>query len=589
MKTLITTLSTYCSTKGIFIPTKKCLFFLSFILTLFILFSCAPEDQELGAQAYYGEDPLLPYAWHLKNTGDISTFSSNTGTKGESIKALDVHDLGFTGEGVKIAVSDDGLEIAHEDLENNMLDGEHRNYALEGPPYTGNPTPQYRNRGHGTSVSGIIASVAHNGVGSRGVAYGAKIAGFSYLYSQNSAATIDQANGPFDIFNYSYGYTYCFFRFLNSNYIGQLQYGVNNLRESKGAIYVKAAGNDYHQSINQCIEGSTATQPYWGNANLDPSHTYPYMIVVGALNAQGVKSSYSVPGSSLWISAPGGEYGTTNPAIITTDLTGCHRGYSNYQNRYNAFEYGHPLNYRCNYTSIFNGTSSATPMVSGSVAVLLDANPNLTWRDVKYILAKTARKVDPQKGDSSHPSPNRDLSGHVYMQGWITNNANFNFHNWYGFGAIDLDRAVQLAQNYTPPWSSSDNFQESQWTSRTKLALSIPDQSATGVSDSVAVGTNFTIEAVQIHVKITHPYVGDLGIELTSPENTKSILMHINSNILEVNINNLLSSNAFYMEGSRGNWTLKVIDGGKGDTGTLESWKIKFFGYEIEDAPDHQE
>ena len=43
-----------------------------------------------------------------------------------------------------------------------------------------------------------------------------------------------------------------------------------------------------------------------------------------------------------------------------------------------------------------NGTSSATPVTSGSLALILEANPNLTWRDVKYIIAKTATKVDPE-------------------------------------------------------------------------------------------------------------------------------------------------------------------------------------------------
>ena len=48
-----------------------------------------------------------------------------------------------------------------------------------------------------------------------------------------------------------------------------------------------------------------------------------------------------------------------------------------------------------NYTNSMNGTSSATPVTSGSIALILEANPKLTWRDVKYILAKTATMVDP--------------------------------------------------------------------------------------------------------------------------------------------------------------------------------------------------
>ena len=42
-----------------------------------------------------------------------------------------------------------------------------------------------------------------------------------------------------------------------------------------------------------------------------------------------------------------------------------------------------------------NGTSTSVPLVAGGVALLLETEPGLTWRDVKHILAKTARRIDP--------------------------------------------------------------------------------------------------------------------------------------------------------------------------------------------------
>ena len=55
------------------------------------------------------------------------------------------------------------------------------------------------------------------------------------------------------------------------------------------------------------------------------------------------------------------------------------------------------------YTDSFNGTSAATPMVSGVVALMLQASPKLTWRDVPLILARSARQVDAQSsGWRSH-------------------------------------------------------------------------------------------------------------------------------------------------------------------------------------------
>ena len=99
------------------------------------------------------------------------------------------------------------------------------------------------------------------------------------------------------------------------------------------------------------------------------------MVVVAALNANNTASTYSSAGSSVWVSSYGGEYGTTNPAIMTVDQASCSKGYvsSNYNNS-NAFNNSsstHPENPNCNYTSTFNGTSSAAPNVSGVVALIL--------------------------------------------------------------------------------------------------------------------------------------------------------------------------------------------------------------------------
>jgi subtilisin family serine protease len=51
-----------------------------------------------------------------------------------------------------------------------------------------------------------------------------------------------------------------------------------------------------------------------------------------------------------------------------------------------------PENERYNYTASFNGTSAAAPTASGVIALMLEANPKLTFWEVKYILAKTARR-----------------------------------------------------------------------------------------------------------------------------------------------------------------------------------------------------
>ncbi|MBT5095287.1 MAG: S8 family serine peptidase [Halobacteriovoraceae bacterium] len=522
-----------------------------------------------------GPDPLEVHAWHLNNTGQ-SAFAANGGTAGEDINIGQVRAAGVNGSGVLVAVSDNGVQIAHEDLAANILNGASKNYDLAAPHF-GDPTPS-GDVGHGTMVSGIIAARGDNSLGSLGVAPNASLAGLRYIGAAvTTSIMIDQANGVFDIFNYSYGAYSCIFSPASSFLIQQLKFGSESLRGGLGSLYVKAAGNEYIGLTSDCFPNQEEEDVrfYFGNANLEEDHSYPYQVVVGALNARGTSATYSTPGSSLWLSAPGGDFGVTNPAIVTTDLMGCSLGNSKGSATANDFENGSSDNPNCNYTSTMNGTSSATPITSGVIALMLSANPNLTQRDVKFILASTASKVDPTRGVTGHPV-NSNLTGHDYQMGWITNGAGFNFHNWYGFGGVNADAAVAMAQNYnvnlgTMTESTSDSG---------TLALAVPDNSATGVSHGINIVNGKIIDAIQIELSVDHSFIGDLGVELTSPSMTKSILMNINSGISGNGITNkILLSNAFFGESSAGLWTLKIVDGAAADEGTLTNWKILVYGH----------
>lgn len=517
-------------------------------------------------------DPMSAQAWHLKNTGQ-KTFAKSGGTTGMD---LNIGNTTMTGAGVLVAVSDNGVEKDHPDLSPNFSLPFSKNYALSSPWY-GDPAPD--DSAHGTAVSGIIAAAKNNGMGSYGVATNATIAGLKYIGPAYSLSKqVDQANGNYDIFSYSYGGYSCYFDYSPSSYIAQLEYGVKNLRGGKGAIYVKAAGNEfvsYNSDCDSTLEDDEDSY-YFGNASLEEVHSYPWTIVTAAVNAFGVSSSYSTPGSSLWISAPGGEYGVNYPAILTTDLMSCDRGYAKSSSTRNDFENGGQGNTSCDYTSVMNGTSAATPMVSGVVALILQANPNLSWRDVKHILARSARKNDANRGITNHPA-GYNLTGHTYQLGWITNAAGYNFHNWYGFGMVDVTAAVAMALNYNVNLGTFKNFMSS---SSNNLNLSIPDNSATGVTHTINFSQPITIEAVQISLNVTHPWIGDLGVELTSPSGTKSILMNINSGVgVENIVDEVLLSNAFYGESGVGSWRLKIIDGQGQDTGKLNKWSVRIFGH----------
>lgn len=548
-------------------------------------------------------DPLKQYQWHLKNSGQ-NNFATNIGTSGVDLNLSQATLDGITGVGVKVAVSDSGVEILHEDLSPNIISGASRNYNLSSP-YVGDPTPTSTTDGgvgHGTAVAGIIGAKGWNSKGGRGVAPDAQLAGFLFIGATPSdAKKINQANGSFDIFNYSYGGDPISPSSVNSSYVAQLMYGVSSLRSSKGAIYIKSAGNEFEHQFNydatggqipECFNvgsGSNGICYVFGNSNLsDADNTQPYIIVTGAINAKGQRSSYSSPGSNLWIAATGGEYGNDDPAIMTTDIQGCNKGLSStLVTPQNSFENSSTLNPNCKYTSTMNGTSSAAPSLSGVVALLLQANPNLTWRDVKYILAATAIKNDPTAGITTHPG-NLNLSGHTYQQGWNQNAAGFWFHNWYGFGQVNADAAIAMAKTYSGTLGTfrETKAADSSWIySSGIINQAIPDNSAVGTTSTINVKHSYIIEGVQIKFTTTNNYLTDLGVELTSPSGTKSILLNINSGSVKnssLGYDALMLSNAFLGENSSGNWTLKVIDGASGGTGNLTNWQINIFGHSSE-------
>jgi len=218
---------------------------------------------------------------------------------------------------------------------------------------------------------------------------------------------------------------------------------------------------------------------------------------------------------------------------------------------------------------------------TGAVALLLEANPNLTWRDVKYILAKTAVPMNyVTTGGISHPLSVALPSGYTWEQTWVVNKAGFPFHNWYGFGKVDVDSAVAMAKSYT---SNLGTYTETNWANSSgAISIAVPDNSAVGGSSTltVASGSNVTIEAVRLKLSVTHADISELAVELTSPSGTKSILVNMRNSLTGIShfSNDIFLSNAFYQESSQGTWTLKVIDGRSGNTGTITSWSLDFTG-----------
>ncbi len=539
-------------------------------------------------------DPLLANQWHIQNTGGTA-FSTTFPTAGNDMNVAGAWAAGYTGKGVKVAVVDTGLEIAHEDLAANVDTANSYNFVTG----TTDPTPNSATIGfdHGTQVAGIIAAVAFNGKGGRGVAYNARLRGYNLLSNYNltnyGAALGGMATSA-DNAIFSASFTLAGTGVWAGTVLPPLDQtqiaisgNLDTLRGGLGAILVNAAGNDFTR-----WEHSDGTLPTACNvANQlgvscgDPAHdtrlggTTP--IIVGALNADGKKSSYSTTGSSLWVSAPGGEFGYDSnyiptsqmldpangikPAIVTTARDGCTNA-QNAPGKLNALDSqgSNAFAANCQYTAVMNGTSSATPNVSAAVALMLEANPNLGFRDVKFILAKTAKKVDPT---FSGVSSSTIISGTTVVldRGWFQNAAGYWYSTWYGFGGVDATAAVNMAKTYTSylpaqqstsiPFSPAQNY-------------TVPPASTTPSFMTFVAAPSFsTVEQVVLVLNLSStPALYCNQVELVSPSGTKSILLHIgtgyyaNGAYQGLVVNGRLLSNAFYGETAAGTWTLTVFD-----------------------------
>ncbi len=465
---------------------------------------------------------------------------------------IPVWNNGYKGQDIRIAVVDDGLEIIHEDLAANVEAGLSHNYCDGGLDPTLCP-PDTTASKHGTAVAGIIGARDLDGVGGRGVAPRASMVGYNLLESttlSNEADAMTRNNNSVEIFSNSWGAPDGTGLLASSSmsWRNAILTGTSTGRGGKGTIYTFAAGNGGTQE----------------NSNYDGYANNRGVMAICAVGDDGVQAFYSEKGANLWVCAP--SLGNNRHAITTTDRTGS-LGYnpdptitSDYPNT--------------NYTNTFGGTSASVPMASGVVALMLRANLDLSWRDVRLILARTARKNDPTDSD------------------WTTNGAGFHINHKYGFGVIDADAAVTAALS----WKNVDPEKTPYTTPLSSPGLPIPDKDPNNdpieVSDTITVagsGIN-SIEFIEVTFSASdHAYFGDLEITLTNDTTgTVSRLAetHTCTNadtgapiICQPSYKSWVFGTARHLgEAANGSWTLTVKDQAPQDTGTFQSWQLKFYG-----------
>ncbi|MCC4607375.1 S8 family peptidase [Xanthomonas campestris] len=555
-----------------------------------------------------GGDPLLRYQWHISNQGQ-AVIGDTRPTPGIDMDVDLLHALGIRGRGIRIGVVDSGLEIRHEDLADNIIPNGSYNFGNG----SHDPTPTEQGYGHGTSVAGIIAAVGWNGRGGRGVAPEALLAGFDLLGPNSSLSDAQHryawGDGPesrtIDIFNNSWGTVDALYSDFTLEDQRSWERLMASTRMGRGGLYIKAAGNFFRRFstfdedgnvVNSCSELTVALNVGCLPANVERMSNLPGAIVVASVNAKGKRASYSSAGSAVWISGLGGEYGRQrrfdpdadqasesqadqvgyDPAIVTTDQSGCDAGANiDGVDPVNALSgSASKIDPSCNYRATFNGTSASTPTVSGIAALILNANPSLSARDVKYILAKTARPVDPWQ-------PAAVYQGSVIDPGWITNAAGHRFSNWYGFGLADGAAAVYEARYFKPLPAVRDT----QWVASTAAPNQIGGP-ARPAKQRIRVTQAMKVEGVQLSLATSHRNPTNLRVVLESPSGTRSYVVTPFS-VLDPAVYantgfyiDLTSSNAFLDERAQGVWTLEVTDMTEPKaTAALQSFKLRILGH----------
>jgi len=489
-----------------------------------------PQLAVLQQKRAMPNDPLVPQQWHLKFAGQAGAVAG-TDINVEPAWLYENPSAGVRGNGIFIGIVDDGLQTGHPDFKVDQSLGKDWNQG------DADPNPFYPADNHGTACGGDAGAIGNNRLGGAGSAPEATLVGLRLIGdpstdSQEAEAMI-HASERIQIKNNSWGPTDTGRILAGPGPLttAALATAANTGRGGRGTISMWAGGNGRGRK---------------DNSNYDGYANSIYTVAVGALDSKGRQSSYSESGANLVICAPS-DGSTDVPGKITTDRTGAD-GYNNGSDPNNLAD--------PNYTNDFGGTSSATPTAAGVVALMLQANPNLGWRDVQEILMRSAKKVNPTDGD------------------WVTNGGGINHNHKFGAGLVDAAAAVALARTWTNLGAS-----QARPVATTGAAVAIPDNNATGVSRVFDfAGTFLRVEHVTVQLTISNIPKGQLEITLTSPNGTVSRLSEVHDDTTNTYDGWTFMSVRHWGESSNGVWTVNVADRTAGTTGSVTSVNLTVHG-----------
>ncbi|MCE2456656.1 MAG: S8 family serine peptidase [Dehalococcoidia bacterium] len=425
--------------------------------------TCNARTQALNNPSI--SDPLYACQWHLESNEYVD------------INIESAWDAGALGEGVNVALVDQGLDYRHEDLKDNVDLTLSHDYNDEDEIYD-------RSEHHGTHVAGILAA-RDNSVGMRGVAPRATLFGYNPLSGFTRISELADAmtrNADITaVSNNSWGIRQSVrAKRVSTLWERAIESGLDTGYGGKGTFYVFSGGNGH-------LLGD--------DSNLDEYANYYGVTAACSVQGWGARAPHSEMGANLWVCAPSNE----RPGV---------RGLAG---RFGVVTTEHSDN----YVQDFGGTSAAAPVVSGVAALMRSVNPELTWRDLKLILAASAQKNDPNNAGWED-------GARKYRSGSAADRYHFNHE--FGFGLVDAGAAVELATEWV-----NVPYLEIGGASSGKLSTTIPDATLDG--ESTTVSSSITLENdigftefVEVNIELRHRSFRDLEVELVSPSGAVSRL-----------------------------------------------------------------
>lgn len=415
-------------------------------------------------------DPYFKYQWPLKNVGQ------NGGKPRLDLNVKSAWAQGYTGKNVTTAIMDDGVDYKHLDLRENYN-------AKASYDFSSNdqyPYPRYTDdwfNSHGTRCAGEVASKRDNGICGVGVAYDSKVAGIRML-DQPYMTDIIEANSMshepnlIDIYSASWGPT------DNGKTVDgprnatmrAIVRGVNEGRNGKGNIYVWASGDGGQDDDCNC-DGYAASM---------------WTISINSAINTGQNAHYDESCSSTLASTFSNGAKDPHTGVATTDLYD-----------------------RC--TQTHSGTSAAAPEAAGVYALALEANPDLTWRDIQHLTVLTSKRNSLYDG-----------KGRFH---WNMNGVGLEYNHLFGYGVLDAGAMVSLAKNWkTVParyHCDAGTLNKTYEIPSNRTAIMFIDTTACQGSKTEV---NY-IEHVQAIITLNSTRRGDVTLFLTSPMGTKSMIL----------------------------------------------------------------